>query len=100
MSATDFSISDVLFRRTGDDECAIVVFGRDVGTLVRLREHDRPDSPWYYVIRLLGDPAGPREVDRLGKIRLAAADMLWDRRLVPGLAPPRRGTEPPPPPSL
>ena len=100
MSATDFSISDVLFRRTGDDECAIVVFDRDVGTLVRLREHDHPDSPWYYVIRLLDDPAGSREIDRLGKIRLAAADMLWDRRLVPGLAAAQRGTEPARTPSL
>ena len=85
MSATDFSISDVLFRRTGDDECSIVVFGENVGTLVRVRDNQRPDAPWSYVIRLLGDPAGPREVDKHSQIRLAAADMLWDRGLVPGL---------------
>ena len=88
MSATDFSISDVLFRRTGDDECSIVVFGENVGTLVRVRDNDRPDDPWHYVIRLLGDPAGPREVDRRSQIRLAAADMLWERGLVPGLPAP------------
>ena len=89
MSATDFSISDVLFRRTGDDECSIVVFGENVGTLVRVRDNDRRDDPWSYVIRLFGDADGPREVGKRSQIRLATADMLWTRGLVPGLpAPP------------
>ncbi|MCY4547196.1 MAG: hypothetical protein OXC28_02405 [Defluviicoccus sp.] len=83
MARSDFSIDDVLFRRTGDDRCAILVFGREVGTLIRLRDHDDPDDPWYYVIALLRDPAGPRQVERRSQIRLAAADMLWDRGLVP-----------------
>ncbi|MDE0334490.1 MAG: hypothetical protein OXI64_05985 [Defluviicoccus sp.] len=92
MSATDFSIDDVLFRRTADDECSIVVFGENVGTLVRVHDNDRPGDPWYYIIRLLGDTAGPRQVDKRSQIRLAAADMLWDRGLVPGLpAPPDPG---------
>ena len=83
MARSDFSIDDVLFRRTGDDFCAILVFGRRVGTLIRLRDHDDPADPWYYVISLLRDPAGPRQVERRSQIRLAAADMLWDRGLVP-----------------
>lgn len=85
MSVTDFSINDVLYRRTGDDKCSIVVFGENVGTLIRVRDNDRPGDPWYYVIRLLGDAAGPRQVEQRSQIRLATADMLWDLGLVPGL---------------
>ncbi|MDE0383008.1 MAG: hypothetical protein OXI22_03915 [Defluviicoccus sp.] len=66
MARSDFSIDDVLFRRTGDDLCAILVFGRQVGTLIRLR-----------------DPEGPRQVERRSQVCLAAADMLWERGLVP-----------------
>ena len=73
----------MLFRRTGDDLCVILVFGQQVGTLIRLRDHDDPVDPWYYVISLLRDPAGPRQVEHRGQIRLAAADMLWERGLVP-----------------
>ena len=83
MARSDFSIDDVLFRRTGDDLCAILVFGRQVGTLIRLRDHDDPAEPWYYVISLLRDPEGPRQVERRSQVRLAAADMLWERGLVP-----------------
>ena len=83
MARSDFSIDDVLFRRTADDLCAILVFGRQVGTLIRLRDHDDPADPWYYVISLLRDPEGPRQVERRSQIRLAAADMLWQRGLVP-----------------
>lgn len=85
MSATDFSINDVLFRRTADDECSIVVFGTNVGTLIRVAQNRQPGDPWHYVIRLLGDPEAPRRVERRSQIRLATADMLWDRGLVPGL---------------
>ncbi|MDE0175501.1 MAG: hypothetical protein OYH76_18350 [Defluviicoccus sp.] len=83
MARSDFSIDDVLFRRTGDDLCAILVFGRQVGTLIRLRDHDDPADPWYYVISLLRDPEGPRQVEHRSQVRLAAADMLWQRGLVP-----------------
>ena len=83
MARSDFSIDDVLFRRTGDDLCAILVFGRQVGTLIRLRDHDDPADSWYYVISLLRDPEGPRQVERRSQVRLAAADMLWERGLVP-----------------
>ena len=83
MSATEFSIHDVLFRRTGDDECAIVVFGENVGTVVRLRDRDDPSDAWRYIVRLLRDPAGARRLARRSQIRRAAADMLWDRGLVP-----------------
>ena len=83
MARSDFSIDDVLFRRTGDDLCAILVFGRQVGTLIRLRDRDDPADPWYYVISLLRDPEGPRQVERRNQVRLAAADMLWERGLVP-----------------
>ncbi|MDE0383005.1 MAG: hypothetical protein OXI22_03900 [Defluviicoccus sp.] len=83
MARSDFLIDDVLFRRTGDDLCAILVFGRQVGTLIRLRGRDDPADPWYYVISLIRDPEGPRQVEHRGQVRLAAADMLWERRLVP-----------------
>ena len=85
MARSDFSIDDVLFRRTGDDLCAILVFGRQVGTLIRLRDRDDPADPWSYVISLLRDPEGPRQVERRSQVRLAAADMLWERGLVPSL---------------
>ncbi|MDE0174231.1 MAG: hypothetical protein OYH76_01740 [Defluviicoccus sp.] len=85
MARSDFSIDDVLFRRAGDDLCAILVFGRQVGTLIRLRDHDDPADPWYYVISLLRDPESPRQVERRSQVRLAAADMLWERGLVPPL---------------
>ena len=32
MSSSGFSVSDVRFRRTGDNECDIVVHGQTVGT--------------------------------------------------------------------
>ena len=68
MARSDFSIDDVLFHRTGDDLCAVLVFGRQMGTLIRLRDRD--------------DPAGPRQVERRSRVRLAAADMLRERGLV------------------
>ncbi len=83
MPGPDFSIDDVLFRRTSDDQCAILVYGQQVGTLVRLRDREEPADPWYYVISLLRDPAGPRRVERRSQVRLAAADMVWERGLVP-----------------
>ena len=83
MPGPDFSIDDVLFRRTSDDRCAILVYGQRVGTLVRLRDREDHADPWYYVISLLRDPAGPRQVERRSQIRLAAAGMLWERGLVP-----------------
>ena len=90
MARSDFSIDDVLFRRTGDDLCAILVFGQQVGTLIRLRDHDNPADPWYYVISLLRDPDGPRQVEHRSQIHLAAADMLWERGLVPPVDEPDR----------
>ena len=83
MTPSQFCISDVLFRRTRDDECSIVVFGFNVGTLIRLRDLGDPDQPVYYVISLFRDTHGPRQVDHRSQIRLATADMLWERRLVP-----------------
>ena len=88
MPGPDFSINDVLFRRTSHDQCAILVYGQRVGTLVRLRDREDPADPWSYVISLLRDPAGPRQVERRSQIRLAAADMLWERGLVPPQDPP------------
>ena len=86
MTPCQFCISDVLFRHTRDDECSIVVFGFNVGTLIRLRDLGDPDRPVYYIISLFRDTDGPRQVDHRSQIRLATADMLWDRRLVPPVA--------------
>ena len=33
MSSANFSIHDIRFRRSGDDECDIVVHGHTVGTV-------------------------------------------------------------------
>ena len=89
MARSDFSIDDVLFRRAGDDLCAILVFGHRVGTPVRLRDRHDPADPRSYAIGLLRGPEGPRQVERGGRVRLAAADMLWERGLVPPADEPR-----------
>ena len=85
---SSFSIHDVRFRRSGENECAIVVYGETVGTLTRHRDPCIADESRYYVVHLHDDPRGPRQVEHRGQIRLAAADMLWERDLVPPLPPP------------
>ena len=44
MSSCGFSIHDIRFRRTRDDECAIVVHGQTVGTVMRRPDIANPDG--------------------------------------------------------
>ena len=84
-----FSIEDIRFRRTGDDECSILVHGEDVGTLSR-RPDVASDDPGrvYFVAHLWDDPRGPRHIDDRGAIRRTIATMLIERDLVPPAPPP------------
>lgn len=85
MSATDFSSHDVRFRRTGEDECKIVVHGETVGAVHRHTSHSQAEHPFDYAIHLYDASGAPRLVDRRSQIRLAVADWLWTANLVPVL---------------
>jgi len=88
MSSADFSVDDVVFRRTADGECNIVVFGETVGSVMKRADIANPDGGWYYVIHLADDCRGPRQVDDRDAVRATIAAMLIDRDLVPSTPPP------------
>ena len=64
MSSCNFSARDITFRRSGDDECTIVVYGETVGSVTRRIDYATPDRSHYYVVHLSEDWKGPRQVDR------------------------------------
>ena len=88
MSAADFSIRDVMFRRTAGNECHIVVFGKTVGSVMKRPDIANPDGGWFYAIHLADDFRGPVLVDRREEVRPTVADMLVKRDLVPSMPPP------------
>ena len=88
MSSTNFSIHDVKFRRRIDDECDIVVHDQTVGTVTRRPDIANPDRGWYYVVHLMDDYRGPRQVDDRNEVRAVAAAMIAERDLAPWTPPP------------
>ena len=57
-----FSMSDVKFRRCGEDECDIVVYGQLVGTLTRCPDDSLSGRKHVYWVHLYDDFRGPRRV--------------------------------------
>ena len=88
MSICDFNARNITFRRSGEDEYTIVVYGQNVGTVNRRIDYATPDRSYYYVLHLSKDWKGPRQVDDRNEIRPAAAAMLVERDLVPWTPPP------------
>ena len=88
MSAADFSIRDVTFRRTSANECHIVVFSETVGSVTRRRDIASPDGGWFYAVHLADDFRGPVLVDRRDAVRGEIARMMVERDLVPSMPPP------------
>ena len=88
MSSCDFSARDITFRRSGDDECTIVVYGQNVGSVTRRIDYATPDRSYYFVVHLSEDWKGPRQVGDRNEIRPTAAAMLVERDLVPWTPPP------------
>ena len=88
MSAADFSIRDVMFRRTSASECDVVIFGETVGTVTRRRDVASPDGGWFYAVHLADDFRGPVLIDRREEVRPTVADMLVEHDLVPSMPPP------------
>ena len=88
MSAADFSVNDVMFRRTADSECDVVVFGETVGSVMKRPDIANPDGGRFYVIHLADDCRGPRQVDDRDAVRATIAAMLIERDLVPSTPPP------------
>ena len=83
-----FSMHDVKFRRSGEDECDIVVYGQLVGVLTRRPDYGTFDREHVYVVHLYDDYKGPRPVQHRRDIRRTAAQMLTERDLVPLRPPP------------
>ena len=79
----DFSIHDVRFQRSAGDECAIIVFGRTVGSVQLCPDASDPERPASYSIALFDSENPARRVERRTQVRLAIADWLWEERLVP-----------------
>ncbi|MDE0342997.1 MAG: hypothetical protein OXK82_07510 [Deltaproteobacteria bacterium] len=90
MSSADFSVNDVMFRRTSEDECRIVVFGETVGSVMKRQDVAKPDGGWYHAAHLWDDPRGPVLIDDRDAVRDTIAAMLIDRDLVPSTTPPAR----------
>ena len=88
MSAADFSIRDVMFRRTVGNECDIVVFGETVGSVMERPDIASPDGGWFYAVHLADDLRGPVLVDDREEVRSEIARMMVERDLVPSLPPP------------
>ena len=88
MSAADFSIRDVMFRRTVGNECDIVVFGETVGSVTRRPDIASPDGGWFYAVHLADDFRGPVLVDDRGAVRGEIARVMVERDLVPSIPPP------------
>ena len=83
-----FSMSDVKFRRRGEDECDIVVYGQLVGILTRCPGYSLSGRKDVYWVHLYDDFRGPRRVRDRNDIRRTAAQMIADRDLVPPMPPP------------
>ena len=83
-----FSMSDVKFRRCGEDECDIVVYGQLVGTLMRCPDYSLSGRKHVYWVHLYDDFRGPRRVRDRNDIQRTAAQMIADRDLVPSMPPP------------
>ena len=88
MPSTNFSIDDLRFRRRGDDECDIVVYGQIVGSVMRRPDIANPDDGQYFVIHLYDDRRGPKQLDDRDAVRSEIASMLVERDLVPWTPPP------------
>ena len=88
MSNYNFSDRDITFRRSGDNEYTIVVYGENVGSVTRRIDYATPDRSYYYVVHLSEDWKGPRQVDDRNEIRPTVAAMLVERDLVPWTSPP------------
>ena len=88
MSAADFSIRDVMFRRTAGNECDILVFGETVGSVMKRPDIASPDGGWFYAVHLADDCRGPVLVDDRDAVRGEVARMMVERDLVPSLPPP------------
>ena len=88
MSSCNFSVHDVRFRRCGEDECTIVVYGQTVGTVTRRTDCTTPNGARFYVVHLYDDGRGPRQVDDRHQVRTVAAAMIAERDLVPWTPPP------------
>ena len=86
----DFSINDVLFRRTAGNRCLIIVHGQTVGDVERLADPHDPHEPGCFRYRIdLHDAAnGPCFVHHRSQVRLAIADRLWNDDLAPTPVPP------------
>ena len=87
-SCCGFSIHDIRFRRTSDDECAIVVHGQTVGIATRRADIANPDGGFFYAVHLMDDFRGPRLVDHRDQVRPVAAAMIVERDLAPWTPPP------------
>ena len=83
-----FSINDLRFRRRGDDECDIDVYGQTVGTVMRRPDIANPDGGRFYVIHLYDDRRGPKQLDDRDAVRSTIASILVERNLVPSTPPP------------
>ena len=88
MSAADFSIRDVMFRRTAGNECDIVVFGETVGSVMMRPDIASPDGDWFYAVHLADDFRGPVLVDDRDAVRSEVARTMVERDLVPSMPPP------------
>ena len=88
MSSCTFSVHDVRFRRSGDDECDILVYDEVVGTVTRRPDIANPDGGDYFVLHLYDDRKGPRQVDDRNEVRSVAAEIIAERGLVPWTPPP------------
>ena len=63
MSKCNFSVRDVRFRRAGDDECHIVVYGQTLGMVTRRSDIANPAGGSFYVLHMYDDVRGHRLVD-------------------------------------
>ena len=88
MSAADFSIRDVMFRRAAGNECDIVVFGETVGSVMKRPDIANPDGGWFYAVHLANDFRGPVLVEDRDAVRSEIARMMIERDLVPSTPPP------------
>ena len=89
MSSADLSIRAVMFRRTADDECHIVVFGETVGSVMKRPDVASADPEQvYFAAHLWDDARGPVLIDRREQVHATIAGMLLTRDLVPSTTPP------------
>ena len=78
------ALDDIRFRRGGDDEWFIVVYGETVGSVMRRPDPAAADPDRvYYAAHLWDDRRGPRLVDHRRDVRPTVARMLIQRDLVP-----------------